>query len=190
MQLLMQLVWNGVWCSAFSYKLPGDAGATGSWTILWRAGCWSLTWEGFWRPVWTWQEWLWLMSDVCIAFGPCIYFFWLRSSPALPAFCRWRNRGSERRNDFPEAMQLDCDRTPWGFHYLLAVTCLLKEDSLQSSLVAQWVKDLVLSLLWHRFDPCMLCTGLKKRTLKSRKIGCFLLFLKRALIEFPSWLSG
>ena len=50
----------------------------------------------------------------------------------------------------------------------------LEMDSGGSSLVAQWVKDLVLSLLWHGLDPCpgnfhMPQLQPKKRKKKERK---------------------
>ena len=48
---------------------------------------------------------------------------------------------------------------------------------LRSSLVAQWFKDPVLSLPWHRFDPwpgnfCMLKARPKKKMRESSTIRC------------------
>lgn len=93
-----------------------------------------LVWEGFWRPIWTWQKWaLWLNSDVCIAFGPYIYLlFWLRSNPVSPALCRWEIK--VQRQEMASIRSWSYLVTsPWllgqcCFCYLPTVTCLQGEE--------------------------------------------------------------
>lgn len=58
MQIMIQLVWNGAWDSAFFDKLPGDADTTVNEPRFEKQEVGLLTWEGFWKPVWTWQEWV------------------------------------------------------------------------------------------------------------------------------------
>ena len=54
-----------------------------------------------------------------------------------------------------------------GFRQMGKKALLIKVIIIRSSLVAQLIKDLMLSLLWHRFCPwpgnfCMLCVQPKK----------------------------
>ena len=58
------------------------------------------------------------------------------------------------QQELPEPLYFDegPNFTFFPQNYSLTLTLELKKDW-GSSQVAQWVKDLVLSLLWHRFDP-------------------------------------
>ena len=55
----------------------------------------------------------------------------------------------------------------------------IKEKEFWSYLVAQWVKDLVLSLLWHSFNPClgsfcMLRAQPKRKNNKEKRVQMLL----------------
>lgn len=114
MQILIDLVWNGAWDSAFCF--------TSSQVMLMflvneplfegrEVGV--LTWEGFWRLMWTWQEGvLWLIGDVCTVFGLYSYTFTflVEVQSCSTAFCQWGTEGAEKRRDFHKVMQLVSDR--------------------------------------------------------------------------------
>lgn len=133
MQILINLVWNGAW-----YSASGDAGATGQWTTLWRAGGWStdlrrilktcLNVAGMSAVVDWWR--LWAIH----------LLFWLRSHPTPPVVRRWGNQGSERGNDLPKVLQLVSDRPLWCSHYLSAVT-QLQQEGLSAILWPEWREE-------------------------------------------------
>ena len=59
----------------------------------------------------------------------------------------------------------------------LSFACSERQKEAWSSLVAQWVKDLLLSLLWHRFYLCIsvpsssACHSQKKKKKKKKLVG-------------------
>lgn len=103
MQIMIHLIWNGVWDSAFFTSSRAMLILLISEPHFERQEVGVLTWEGFWRPIWTWQEWVvWFIGDACMAFGPCMYLpFWLRSSPAPPVLYRWEKPRFRERKWLP-----------------------------------------------------------------------------------------